>query len=101
MRVTLTETTIFAPENWCLEYVFPFGMAYFHGLLLLVSGRLNLEQSDILDPDELGELDENSHHFDPFCLEYVFSGTCWFERKRAEYLSKKAWFLFVDVILVV
>ena len=33
-----------------------------------------------------------SHHFDPFCLEYVFSGTCWFERKRVENLSKKVGF---------
>ena len=58
MRVTLPETTIFAPENWCLESVFPFGTAYFHGLLLSVSGRLNLEKNYILDPDELEKLDE-------------------------------------------
>ena len=33
------ETNI-APENGWLEYKFPFGMAYFQGLWLLVSGRV-------------------------------------------------------------
>ena len=41
--ITLPETNI-ASENGWLEYdqflMFPFGMAYFQGLLLLVSGRL-------------------------------------------------------------
>ena len=29
---TLPETNIFAPENGWLEYYFPIGEAYFHGL---------------------------------------------------------------------
>ncbi len=31
MPCTLPETNIFAPENGWLEYLFPFGMAYFRG----------------------------------------------------------------------
>ena len=37
---TLPETNM-APDNWWLEDEFPFGMAYFQGLLLLVSGRVS------------------------------------------------------------
>ncbi len=43
---TLPKTTI-APENGCLEFYFPFGMAYFQLLLLLVSGRVNFPAIDI------------------------------------------------------
>ena len=39
--VTLPETNI-APENGWLEDEFPFGMAYFQGFLLLVSGRVTV-----------------------------------------------------------
>ena len=44
---TLPETNI-APENGWLEYHFPIGMAYFQGLLPLVSGRVNLRDFIIL-----------------------------------------------------
>ena len=38
-KLTLPETNI-APEDGWLEYYLPFGMAYFQGRLLLVSGRV-------------------------------------------------------------
>ncbi len=38
-KIILPETNI-TPENECLEDYFPFGKAYFQGLLLLVSGKV-------------------------------------------------------------
>ncbi len=37
---TLPETNIFAPEHGWLEYLFPFGVAYFQGRLPLVLGNV-------------------------------------------------------------
>ena len=43
--ITLPETNMLAPENWCLEDdPFLFG-AYFQVFLLLVSGRVPLSES--------------------------------------------------------
>ena len=49
------ETNI-APRNGWLEYWFPFGMAYFQGRWLLVSGRMILQVPATLAGEYFGEL---------------------------------------------
>ena len=55
--ITLPETNI-APENGWLEYQFPIGMAYFHGLRLLVSGRVVVLFLTLKSQKKFNEADE-------------------------------------------